>query len=187
MYLADTITYLPDMSALTPTARVILGFLRLGLRTGYDIKRATDVSTKYFWGASYGQIYPELKRLEATGLVRSKEEPRGAVPRRVYALTAKGERALDEWLLEPKELFELRDEGLLKLLLGELVTRDQLVELVRRRRAWCELSAREFRAIEEQLGPLDNPSGEVLRYGIEWMDWGANWFAELEARLTSRR
>jgi DNA-binding PadR family transcriptional regulator len=172
------------MSTLSPTARVILGLLQLGLRTGYEIKRATDISTKYFWGASYGQIYPELKRLEASGLVRSKEEPRGAVRRRAYTLTAAGERAVNEWLLAPTELFELRDEGLLKLLFGELVSREQLVDLVRRRRAWCELSARELREIDEQIGPVDNPSGEVLRYGIDWMDWSAKWFADLEARLT---
>src|SRR5919197_6274625 len=143
------------MSNLTPTARVILGFLRLGMRTGYEIKRATDVSTKYFWGASYGQIYPELKRLEAAGLVRSTEEPRGAVRRRVYTLTSAGEKAVNEWLLEPKEQFELRDEGLLKLLLGELVGHEELLELVRRRRAWYELSARELRELGQRLGPRD--------------------------------
>ena len=171
------------MSTLTPTARVILGFLHLGLHTGYEIKRMSDASTKYFWGASYGQIYPELKRLEAAGLVTSKEEPRGGVRRRAYALTPSGESAVSEWLREPREQFELRDEGLLKLLFGELVTRAQLLELVRRRREWYELSAREFRAIGEQLGPIDDPSGEVLRYGIEWMEWSAEWFAGLEERL----
>ena len=56
---------------LTPTARVILGVLGLGPRTGYDIKKLTDVSTRFFWSASYGQIYPELKRLEAAGLVEA--------------------------------------------------------------------------------------------------------------------
>ena len=43
--------------------------LRLGSRTGYDIKQKIEISTRFFWGASYGQIYPELKRLAAVGLV----------------------------------------------------------------------------------------------------------------------
>ena len=55
------------MSSLSPTARVILGMLGLGLRTGYDVKRLSEDSTRFFWGASFGQIYPELKRLEAQG------------------------------------------------------------------------------------------------------------------------
>jgi DNA-binding PadR family transcriptional regulator len=171
------------MSSLTPTARVIMGLLRLGAQTGYDIKRITDISTRFFWGASYGQIYPELRRLETVGLVRSKEEPRGGVRRRVYSLTPKGERTVRAWLLEPVESFELRDEGLLKLFFGEILSREELVGLVARRRAWYELVAREFRAIGEQLGEIDDPSGEVLRYGIELMDWNAAWFGKLERRL----
>ena len=70
--------YREDMSTLTPTARVILGMLALGARTGYDIKRAIDLSTRFFWGASYGQIYPELHRLEERGLVRATPDPRAA-------------------------------------------------------------------------------------------------------------
>ena len=43
--------------------------LKLGRRTGYEIKSLVDVSTRFFWAASYGQIYPELARLEELGLV----------------------------------------------------------------------------------------------------------------------
>ena len=41
------------------------------------MKKAIDTSTRFFWTASFGQIYPELKRLAQTGLVRAKQEPRG--------------------------------------------------------------------------------------------------------------
>ena len=88
------------MVKLTPTGRVILGMLKLGARTGYDIKRITEVSTRFFWSASYGQIYPELRKLERSGLVEGEHDPRGAVSRRVYRLTAVGETALHEWLTD---------------------------------------------------------------------------------------
>ena len=175
--------YLPDMSTLSPTARVILGLLAFDARTGYDIKQVTDRSTRFFWGASYGQIYPELRRLEAAGLVRSREEPRGDVRRRVYSLTPKGRRALDEWLAEPEEQYDVRDEGLLKLFFSELIAADQLAELVRRRREWYERSAAMFRELGDELGPLDDPEGSVLRFGIELMDWSAAWWGDLERRL----
>jgi DNA-binding PadR family transcriptional regulator len=42
------------MSSLTPTARVILGMLKLGVPTGYEIKKVIDDSTRFFWTASYG-------------------------------------------------------------------------------------------------------------------------------------
>ena len=173
------------MSSLSATARVILGLLRFGPRTGYDVKRVTDFSTRFFWRASYGQIYPELRRLEQAGLVRVREEPRGRRPRHVYGLTPKGERALSAWLLGEGDLYEVRDEGLLRLFFGELVSNEELLALVRRRRTWFEGAGAHFRGIAAQLGEVEGPSGEVLRYGIELMDWNATWWAELERRLGS--
>lgn len=173
------------MSSLTATARVILGLLRFGPRTGYDVKRVTDFSTRFFWRASYGQIYPELRGLQKAGLVRMREEPRGRRPRRVYELTRKGERALSVWLLGDSELYEVRDEGLLRLFFGELLSADDLLALVRRRRAWFEGAGTHFRGIAAGLGDVEGPSGEVLRYGIELMDWNAEWWSNLESRLES--
>ena len=176
--------HLVDMSSLSPTARVILGLLAWGPRTGYEIKQITDQSTRFFWGASYGQIYPELRRLEAAGLVGSREEPRGRVPRRVYSVTKAGRRALGAWLEEADESYEVRDEGLLKLFFGDLVADEQRLDLIARRRAWYEESAALFRRIGGELGELDESSGSVLRYGVELMEWNAAWWADLERRLS---
>jgi DNA-binding PadR family transcriptional regulator len=172
------------MSSLSPTARVILGLLAWEARTGYEVKQVTDRSTRFFWGASYGQIYPELRRLEDAGLVESREEPRGRVPRRVYSLTAAGRRAVEGWLAETEESYEVRDEGLLKLFFGDLTPPEQLLGLVERRRAWYEETAALFRGLGAELGELDETSGAVLRYGIELMEWNAAWWADLEQRLS---
>jgi DNA-binding PadR family transcriptional regulator len=169
---------------LTPTARVILGMLQLGAKTGYEIKQFVEVSTRFFWGASYGQIYPELRRLEAAGLVASREEPRGRVPRRVYSLTEAGQEALAGWLEETDESYEVRDEGLLKLFFSDLMSAEQRLDLIRRRQAWYEESAALFRRIGDELGELDESSGAVLRYGIELMEWDAAWWQDLERRLS---
>src|SRR5436305_1423033 len=100
--------------SITPTGRVLLGMIALGKQTGYDIKQLIDKSTRHFWAASYGQIYPELKRLEERGLVQSRSEPTGGRARTVYALTPAGERALRDWITSSAEpLYELRDESML--------------------------------------------------------------------------
>jgi PadR family transcriptional regulator AphA len=175
------------MSSLSPTARVILALLKLSPLSGYDIKRTTDVSTRYFWRASYGQINPELRRLEQSGLVTARDEPRGRRRRKVYELTSKGERALSDWLHGETDLFEFRDEGLLRLFFGDLVATEELVGLVRRRREWYERSRDEFRDIAAQFADrIEPPSGEVLRYGIDLMEWNVAWWGDLERRLTSR-
>ena len=174
------------MSRLSATARVILGLLKFEPRTGYDIKRVTDVSTRFFWRASYGQIYPELRGLEEAGLVRSREEPHGRRPRRVYELTADGDRALSEWLRSETDTYELRDEGLLRLFFGELVTHDELLAFVHRRREVYEGIGAHFRGIADELGELEGPSADVLRYGIELADWNIAWWGDLEKRIASQ-
>ena len=57
---------------LSATAKVILGLLAMRPRSGYEIKTFVDRSTRYFWPAIYGQIYPELRRLAEAGLVSAR-------------------------------------------------------------------------------------------------------------------
>ena len=171
----------------SPIGHMLLGLLHTRPLSGYEMKALIDRSTRFFWAASYGQIYPELRGLEGAGLVRASEEPRGRRPRRVYELTPKGEGELSAWLLGANELYEVRDEGLLRLFFGELLQSEDLLALVERRRAWFEMAAAHFRGIAAELGEVEGPSGEVLRYGIELMDWNAAWWADLARRLVDGR
>ena len=168
---------------LTPTGRVILGMIRMGRRTGYDIKQLVDVSTCFFWAASYGQIYPELKRLEEAGLVEGRPEPTGGRARTVYTLTPEGERVLDGWLAGDGDLvWELRDETLLKLFVSE--GRDP-AELRAHMAAARERSEEMGRRLRE-LGPSpDDPEPGpqlVRRFGIDFNDWLADWWRRAEER-----
>ena len=177
------------MSTLTPTARVILGMLKLGVRTGYDVKKAIDLSTRFFWSASYGQIYPELKRLRKAGLVRAKEVPRGRVKRTVYSLTPKGERALHHWLTDSEDvLFELRDEGLLRLFFGDVLSEEEILENLRVQEQLFELVLDRFREIEVRAreGFADESQRFphlVLRYGIDFITWRRDWHVEMARRI----
>ncbi|HEY7693386.1 MAG TPA: PadR family transcriptional regulator [Gaiellaceae bacterium] len=176
---------------LTPTARVVLGFLKFGPQTGYDIKSYIEISTRFFWGASYGQIYPELKRLERAGLVESEASPRGARKRTVYRLTPAGDRAVLDWLTDRESwIFEYRDEWLLRLFFGDLVPRDDAIENIRAARAFFEQTARRFRAQIQPHAEEGAEEGErfpllVYEFGVGFMDWAARWYAERERELTA--
>jgi PadR family transcriptional regulator, regulatory protein AphA len=179
---------------LTPTARVILGMLQLGAKTGYEIKQAVEVSTRFFWGASYGQIYPELRRLEEAGLLAASDAPRGGVRRREYHLTAEGERALHEWLTADEiGLFEMRDELLLRFFFADLLSGEDARAVVRRMRERSEWITERFRELEpEAKDGFSEGSGErfpllALQYGIGLMDWIARWAAETERALERDR
>jgi DNA-binding PadR family transcriptional regulator len=172
------------MEDLTPTGRVILGMIRLGKRTGYDIKQLVDVSARFFWSASYGQIYPELKRLERAGLIRGADEPSGGRARTVYTLTPAGERTLDDWLGSRATLvWELRDEALLKLFFAADRDPDEVRAHMRAARARSEEVAERLRS----LGPRsdDPPPGPALvrEFGIEFNEWMADWWGRAERRL----
>jgi PadR family transcriptional regulator, regulatory protein AphA len=169
-------------NAVTP---VILGLLSIGPRTGYDIKAAVDRSTRFFWAASYGQIYPELRRLEADGLIAGENAPNGRRARRVYSLTETGRAALETWLLGPDYMIELRDESLLRLFFGDALPHEQALELLEGRREGHEQYLARFREIDARPGQ-DPPFVDlVLRWGIDSQEWGVQWCTEQLERLSS--
>ena len=166
---------------LSPTAKVVLGMIALGERTGYDIKRTVEHSTAFFWGASYGQIYPELGRLERAGLVKGKAQT-GGRGRREYTVTARGRRALAEWLSADAPLaFNTRDEGLLKQFFGDLVPLEVQLENVRRVIAQNESGLAFFRTIV-----AEGSTADVLEYGIDFLEWNIGWWRGFEGRLKRR-
>jgi len=155
---------------------VILGLLDGRPRTGYEIKQTVDTSTRFFWAASYGQIYPELRRLRDAGLVESERDDTGGRKRSVHRLTPAGREALRAWLAEPAAATEYRDEKLLKLFFSASAVEDVTAgTAVLRAHAeeHAETAAR-LRELEPKLIAAGNPYQlAVLRYGIRQNDAGA--------------
>jgi PadR family transcriptional regulator, regulatory protein AphA len=169
---------------LSATAYVILGMVRRQPRSGYEIKAAVDNSTRFFWAASYGQIYPELKRLSKAGLVEGVDEPRGERRRTVYTITPAGEEALREWLRQPPQTYEMREEGLLKLFFAEALPPEEAVEILRSMRRHRLDVLERLRALEPKVVAKEAPYPlVVLRGGIEFSQWFAEWCERMESQL----
>jgi DNA-binding PadR family transcriptional regulator len=175
------------MTTLSPTAYVILGMLRLGRRTGYEIKQLVDNSTRFFWAASYGQIYPELKKLEESGLVISEPDPQGGRQRRAYALTTAGDQALDSWLRDSDETgFEMRDLGLLKLFFADGLAPDEAAALARSARRRHEAVVAALEQVERgktEDTPAPRMPFEVLRFGLDFHRWCVQRYTQMEQEL----
>jgi len=172
------------MDSLSPTAYVILGMIRTGPRSGYEIKAAVDGTTRFFWAASYGQIYPELRRLSEAGLVVGVDSPTGGRRRTVYEITADGEEELKAWLRQPPVTYEMREEGLLKLFFAEALPREEAVEIVRAMGEHRRGVAAQLRAIEPIAAAQEDPFPlVVLQGGIEFTEWFADWCERMETRL----
>jgi len=169
---------------LSPTAYVILGMVSREPRSGYEIKALVDNSTRFFWAASYGQIYPELKKLADAGLVEGADAPTGERKRTVYAITEAGEAALVDWLRQPPRTYEMRDEGLLKLFFAGALRREEAAEILRSMRDHHSGLGEKLRAIEPKALEKEDPYPlMVLRGGIEFNQWFAGWCERMESQL----
>jgi PadR family transcriptional regulator AphA len=169
---------------LSPTAYVILGRVSTEPRSGYEIKALVDNTTRFFWAASYGQIYPELKRLAKEGLVEGVDAPRGERRRTVYAITAAGEEELKAWLREPPVTIEMREEGLLKLFFSGVLPHEDAAQTLRSMREMRTGLAQRLRTMEPGAREKEDPFPLiVLQGGIEFNEWFAEWCERMEKQL----
>jgi DNA-binding PadR family transcriptional regulator len=168
---------------LNPTAKVICGMITFGRRTGYEIKQFVDKTTRHFMAASYGQLYPELKRLEQAGLLVATPAPSGGRNRTVYDLTPAGHEALQDWLASDAEpLYELRDEGMLKLFFSDNLP-ERRIENLRAMRARNERKLAQLRAIEPEAARGPEGARLTLELGIGMTSWIIEWCEATERRL----
>lgn len=99
------------------TTYVILGILAIHPhQSGYEIRKTIQQSVGFFWGESFGQIYPTLKRLVADELiVPSSSGSTARANRQEYSITLAGHECLQQWLAVPYRDDPPRNEFLLKL------------------------------------------------------------------------
>jgi DNA-binding PadR family transcriptional regulator len=168
---------------LSPTAYVILGMVSGEPRSGYEIKALVDNTTRFFWAASYGQIYPELRRLSEAGLVEGSDAPRGERKRTVYEITADGEEELKAWLRQPPETYEMREEGLLKLFFAGVLPPADGAEILRSMREQRLSMVKRLRDLEPNIAKEDPYPLMVLRGGIEFNEWFAGWCERMEREV----
>jgi DNA-binding PadR family transcriptional regulator len=169
------------VTRLNQTQVVLLGFLKAGPRTGYEIKTLIDRSVRFFWNASVSGIYPELKRLEEAGLLRSIDEER----RTTYEITDAGREALAGWLTEDATpSYELRHEGMLKLFFADGLPPSEQLDIVRRMREAHEEKAAQLQAVKAAAERAGGWSAITRDFGEEWNAWAIDWCRRTEDRLS---
>jgi DNA-binding PadR family transcriptional regulator len=169
---------------LSSTAYVILGLLRKGEKSGYEIKSIVDRSVRFFWTASYGQIYPELRNLAKAGLIEGTSKPTGARKRTVYRLTAEGRKELRRWLDVEPEVYEMRDEALLKLFFAG-ASPDAARKAIEAKRAANVEMLRQLGEIEPMAKSApDRFPYMVLSYGVAWSEFIIDWCDSALAELS---
>lgn len=100
---------------MTTLGYALLALLAREELSGYDLAQRLKERVAFFWQARHSQIYPELARLEAAGLVRHTPVPQQGRPdKKVYVPTGAGRDALAAWLTAPLPIPTVRDELVLR-------------------------------------------------------------------------
>lgn len=175
-------------ASLNQTARIVLGMIAEGHNTGYAIRAEIERTTRLYWGASVGGIYPELRRLTDSGLITARDNPRGDAVRHHYELTRAGRQALQRWLTSPAEpTLELRHEALLQMRFAGVLDPAGQLEIIRRMRALHERRAADLQALLD-ADQFDDPFHRMtIEFGFGWNRWAIEWCTSAERRLARRQ
>ncbi|SRR6266700_2793785 len=140
-------------------SHAILATLLSGPVSGYKLAKRFNRTIGYFWQATHQQIYRELATLEEHGYVQPVFSSSSSAEKR-YTLTREGQDFLAQWVAQPAEPGALREDLLVKVRAGALVSPDVLVAELRRRRAFHAEKLAIYQALQER----DFPKPQQLTY-----------------------
>jgi len=111
---------------LNPTSYLVLGMLASRDWSAYEIAAQVGRGMADVWPRADRQRYNAPKRLLEKGLVSARTEATGKRERTVYSITPAGRRALTEWLATAAHPPALEFEGMLRVILANEGTIENL-------------------------------------------------------------
>lgn len=145
----------------------LLAILRVGPLSGYDLQKQFSQSVGHVWHAPDSQIYPELRKMAADGLVEGEDQVRGARgTRRVYHVTPEGDQAFIEWMATPLDYQRVRDPAHLRAAYLESASPESARDfLLRHMQVWKG----ELAQWESELTHIQNVTTPMLIRRLEQM------------------
>jgi PadR family transcriptional regulator AphA len=175
----------------------ILGFLKYGPSSGYDLKKVFDVSVQHFWPADQSHIYRTLSRLEDEGwaemeLVEQEDRP----DRKVYHITEAGQEELRRWLTTPLPSRPVRSAPLIQVFFAAQLSDEEILAIFER---WAErartLLAR-YDQVPQESAEYDDLSESprdaffwmlTLELGIKSAQAQLEWFESVIQRIRDKQ
>jgi DNA-binding PadR family transcriptional regulator len=137
-----------------------LGLLAQHPGSGYDLLKRFEKSMANVWPATQSQLYGELNKLAAAGLIEvSAIGPRG---RKEYQITETGRAELLRWITDPGDDPPLRLPDLLRVFLLDEIPVDEARKYVQ---AMAEHADSELSRLQD------------IRDAPDWGDGGADFYA----------
>lgn len=119
-----------------------------GEASGYELTKRFDVSVANFWRTTSQQIYTELPKLEAAGLIQGRAvRQQGKPDKRLYHLTAAGAQELARFVAAPAKPTAIKDELLVKVQAADAGDNAKLIETLNERAATAAARAQFYQEL----------------------------------------
>jgi len=166
----------------------MLDYIALGMvldeaLTGYDIKKEIEAGVGNFYTASYGSLYPALKKLTDKGYLRMTEQSHGHKLKKYYEATKLGKSAFLEWLSSPFDPSSRSDSLLARIyFFGELpgdVRNQHLLDY----ESYHRQVLRKLEAMEKHFSASADESDyfelSTLYLGLQHLQDSIRWFGHI--------
>lgn len=147
---------------------VILGFLYDEPMTGYDIKQKMENSVSYFFDASFGAIYPALRKMEKEGLVDKQVIPQEGKPNKnLFVITESGKKQFQHYLESPINPTITRSDILIRVFFGRFTTKENIKQWLEEEREKSQAMYDNLTRIADLFGAdMEHHKRFTLEFGI---------------------
>jgi DNA-binding PadR family transcriptional regulator len=133
---------------LKTTSYAMLGMLAIRDWSTYELAEHMERGVGRLWPPSArSNLFTEPKKLVALGLAKATQTTVGKRPRTQYSITAKGRRALSDWLDTEGTHTRIESEQLLKLFFADQGTTEQAKATIASLQSWAEARSAENVAV----------------------------------------
>lgn len=163
-------------------AHTVLASLARSPGSGYDLSKHFNQGSSCYWKATQQQVYRELNKLKSNNWVEYEFlRQKGNPDKKVYKITDEGWAELTRWYAEPTEPTSIREDFLVKVLIGYQMPRQLLEEELQHRLKLHRDKLALYRDHEAKLLSAIDENVEMqfmyltLRHGIAdemaWIIW----------------
>ena len=130
----------------------LMAALLEGEASGYDLAKRFDAAVANFWMATPQQLYRELDRMAAGGLVSARLVRQERRPdKRLFSLTDAGHRALHAFTAEPPKPGVIRDELMVRVQAVDAGDQTAVLAALEERMAWAEGKIARYERLRARL------------------------------------
>jgi DNA-binding PadR family transcriptional regulator len=146
---------------------VILGFLYEKPMSGYDVKQMMENSVSYFFDATFGAIYPALRKMEKEGLVEKQVIQQDGKPNKnLFAITATGIAQFQHYLNSPVNPTITRSDILIRIFFGRFTTQEKVREWLLEEREKSQAMSDDLNRVADMYPNMEQHKRFTLEFGI---------------------